>query len=129
MQLRKIFDISSVPANMNDFFNYFVHEFEKAVFGGGKGEVVMFFEDGPREGFSTTFKSVGNVYTIFFVQVKFAIVAAKVDVLMGMDFQNQGGFMSGMVKGMIDANRAIIEAGIAQHVEAAIKKSLRDHAR
>jgi hypothetical protein len=123
--MRKIFDIGYVPANMGAFFKQFVHEFEKSILGGGQGSVSMFSEDGPREGFSTTFKSVGNVYNMMFVKVQFAISGGRVDVLMGFDLQTSGP-MAGMIKGMISWSKDIYEAGIAQFVEAAIKRSLRE---
>jgi hypothetical protein len=125
MNMRKIFDIGFVPANMGAFFKQFVLEFEKSLLGGGQGSVTMFSEDGPREGFSTTFKSVGNVYNMMFVKVQFAINGGRVDVLMGFDLQTSGP-MAGMIKGMMNWSKDIYEAGIAQFVEAAIKRALRE---
>ncbi len=125
MNMKKVFDIGYVPSNMGAFFKQFVHEFEKSILGGGQGDVTMFSEDGPREGFSTTFKSVGNVYNKMWVRVQFVVSGERVDVLQGFDFQTSGP-MAGLVKGMMNWTKDIYEAGIAQFVEAAIKRSLRE---
>ncbi len=125
MDMKKIFDIGYVPVNMNAFFKQFVHEFEKSILGGGQGDVTMFSEDGPRDGYSTTFKSVGNIYNKMWVKVQFIINAGRIDVIMGFDFQTSGP-MAGMVRGMMNWGKDIYEAGIAQFVEAAIKRSLRE---
>ena len=125
MDMKKIFDIGFVPESMSVFFKQFVHEFEKSILGGGQGDVTMFSEDGPREGFSTMFKSVGNVYNKMWVKIQFIVNAGRIDVLMGFDFQISGP-MAGMVRGMMNWTKDIYEAGIAQFVEAAIKRALRE---
>lgn len=125
MSMKKIFDIGYVPENMGAFFKQFVIEFEKSIMGGGQGVVTMFSEDGPREGYSTTFKSVGNVYNKMWVKVQFTVSGERVDVLMGFDFQTSG-FMAGLTRGIMQWGRDVCEAGIAEFVEAAIKRALRE---
>jgi hypothetical protein len=125
MDMKKIFDIGYVPPKMGAFFKQFVHEFEKSILGGGQGDVTMFSEDGPRDGYSTTFKSVGNVYNKMWVKIQFIVNAGRIDVLMGFDFQTSGP-MAGLVRGMMNWTKDINEAGIAQFIEAAIKRALRE---
>lgn len=125
INMKKIFDISYVPGDMGAFFKQFVHEFEKSILGGGQGDVTMFSEDGPREGYSTVFKSVGNVYNKMWVKIQFSVVGGHIDVFMGFEFQTSGP-MAGLVRGMMNWSKDIYEAGIAQFVEAAIKRALRE---
>jgi hypothetical protein len=136
MNQQKIFDIGYVPANMGAFFKQFVLEFEKTIMAGGQSSVLMFFEDGPRNGFSTTFKSVGQVSNTIFVQVTFVVNGPKVDVIMGFDSKIQDpmiglpkgmmGMAKGMAKGVMSMALDVYETNAAQFVEAAIKKALRE---
>lgn len=86
---------------METFFHNFIDEFEKMPIGGGESPIIMFFETDPRDGYSTSFKSMGGGYTTSTIQVKFAVSDVKSDVLFGFDFQNtgpMGGFSTGMMK-------------------------------
>ncbi len=126
MEMRKIFDIAPIPADQALFFRNFVHEFEKTLFGGGSAPVLMFFEDGPREGYATTFKSVGDLYQTYLVRVQFQIEGPKIGVLLGCEYQNTG-FNAGLQRGLMKLmGKDLLEAGFAKYVEAAAKKALRE---
>jgi hypothetical protein len=125
MEMKKIFDIGPVPVDMAIFFRNFVYEFEKTLFGGGSSPVLTFFEDGPREGYATTFKSVGDFYQTYLVRVYFQVEGQRISVLIGVEYQNTsfgGGFQKGLLKMM---GKDFLEAGFAMYVEAATKKALR----
>ncbi len=125
MELKKIFDVRINPSDMPMLFRNFIDEFEKLPIGGGESPIMMFFETGPREGYSTFFKSMGGGYTIAFIQVKFAVAQTTADVLVGLDLQNtspMGGFATGMMKAF---GRDIIKFSLSQFIEGAVMKSLR----
>jgi len=138
MDMKKIFDISTKPTDMNAFFRNFIFEFEKTLLGGDKSSVIMFFEDGPRDGYSTTFKSMGGGYSTYTIKIKFALSESKIDVLLGWDFKHtgpMGGFGMGIMKktlgvDMIDTMQnlgsGMADMVLGQYVEGAIKKALRD---
>ncbi len=125
MELKKIFDVRINPSEMPIFFRNFIDEFEKLPIGGGESPIMMFFETGPREGYSTHFKSMGGGYTTVFLQVKFTVAQTTADVLLGFDFQNtgpMGGFATGMMKAL---GRGVMEFSLSQYIEGAVMKSLR----
>lgn len=125
MEMIKFFEVRITPAEMRVFFRNFVDEFEKLPIGGGESPIIMFFETGPRDGYSTTFKSMGGGYNLISLQVKFESSETKSDVLFGFDLVNtgvMGGFATGMMKAL---GRSVMELTLSQFIEGAIMKALR----
>ena len=123
MELQIILKINQISGEMDKFFARFVHEFEKSIISTKENPLLMFFEYGPREGYSTVFKSVGYIDCALFVQVEFVIAGEIIEVSLGNNFEALDGKLS---PSYLNGNHSIYQRLLAQYVEAAIRKALRD---